>query len=145
MARKKLTYEQVKEMIEQTGCELISKEYINRNTALDLKCKCGNKFSVKLGNFLKGKNTCDICSNRGIQWNKELVKDYIVSQGSEFIEQEYINVDILMKFKCQKCDKPYDVSFYNYRKHKKFYCNDCAFEISGEKAIIYTRICRKLY
>ena len=24
---KKLTYEQVKEMIEQTGCELISKEY----------------------------------------------------------------------------------------------------------------------
>lgn len=131
---RKYTIEQVKEIIKSVNNnKLISEEYLDYNNPLDILCACGEKFSVSLRYYQKGKNTCDKCSNRGIQWNKELVKEYIFSKESEYIEQEYINVDALMKFKCQKCGDVYESSFYSFYKNEKYLCNDCSFEISGEK------------
>ncbi len=132
--KNRYTIDYVKEVIESiNGNKLLSTEYIHYDEPIDILCSCGEKYSISLRRFNAGKNTCDKCSNRGIQWNNELVKEYIISQGSEYINQKYINIDTLMEFKCQRCGETYYVSFYNYRKHNKFYCNDCSFEISGEK------------
>lgn len=59
------TYEEVKYFIEvesNSGCRLISTEYINNTQPLDLECKCGNPFTVNF-NTLKAKNRtqCGSC------------------------------------------------------------------------------------
>ena len=54
---KKLTYEYVYEFIKEKGYVLISKEYINHNSLLEIKCKdCDKIFNqtfcrFKLGNY----------------------------------------------------------------------------------------------
>lgn len=128
------TIDEVRKIIEGiNGNQLLSTKYIGSKELLNIRCVCGEKYSVSLTGFNAGKNTCDICSNRGVQWNKDLVKEYIISQGSEYIEQEYINVDTIMKFKCQNCGETYEAPFYNFRKLNKHLCNKCSFEISSEK------------
>lgn len=130
----RFTIEQVRGIIESVnGNKLLSEVYLGSKELLNIRCSCGVEYSTTLTNFNKGKNTCDICSNRGTQWNKDLVKEYIISQGSEFVEQEYINVDTLMKFKCQNCGEIYETPFYNFRKLNKHLCNKCSFEIASEK------------
>ncbi len=131
---RKFTFEQAKEIIESVNeNKLLSEEYLSYNDILKILCGCGEEFYISLRYFQKGKNTCDKCSNRGIQWNKESVQEFIISKSSEYIDQEYINVDTLMKFKCQECGEIYESSFYNYYKNQKYYCNDCAFKFSGDK------------
>ena len=60
MARKK-TYDEVKEYISEHNCELLSKEYKNSNTKLDVKCSCGNIFQVDFNTFKKGQQQCKKC------------------------------------------------------------------------------------
>lgn len=45
---RRLTYDEVKRRIEENNCILISKEYKNINTPLELQCSCGNKFHKTL-------------------------------------------------------------------------------------------------
>ena len=52
---KKLKYDEVKEIIEKEKCILISKEYINVNSILEIKCQCGDIFKTSLSSFRNNK------------------------------------------------------------------------------------------
>jgi len=58
---KSLTYEYVKEQIENNGYILISTEYINNNTNLILKCPNRHQFNMRYSDFQQGQR-CPLCS-----------------------------------------------------------------------------------
>lgn len=66
----KLTYEQVKCFIEDesnSGCKLLSKEYISNSSPLLILCSCGNEFKVSYNAFshkTKSKRKCNECSKK---------------------------------------------------------------------------------
>lgn len=67
---RKLTYKEVKHYIEvesESGCTLLSKEYKNANTNLELKCKCGDISFSSFSNVekIKGCRKCAIERNTG--------------------------------------------------------------------------------
>lgn len=96
---RRLSYEDVKRYIENDSlsqCKLISKEYKNNRTKLEIKCKCGNKFSVAFDNFKKGKTLCNECSNKiKINGNQKTHKQFILEMKN-LVGKEYI---ILEKYK----------------------------------------------
>ena len=50
----------MKDKINSTGCELISKEYKNNTTPLKVRCKCGNIFETTYQNIQKGTHQCKL-------------------------------------------------------------------------------------
>lgn len=102
---KKWNYNSVKEYIESNdGCELISKEYVNYSSKLEIKCKCGNVFLLSFNGFKnKNKHTCNACSKKGERnpnW-----------KGGK------------ISFKCEQCGKLTYQKKYDYNKHKHHYCS----------------------
>ena len=88
----RLSYEEVKYFIEfssDSGCELLSKEYVNNISKLKIKCKCGNIFSVTLNDFKnKNKRQCNDCGMQNI--SNSLMLNY--HEVKKYIEEEYIDV-----------------------------------------------------
>ena len=62
---KRLNYEEVKKRVEEQGCKLLSKEYVNKRTKLELKCKCGNTFYKTIDTF-KRQPHCKECGYKRI-------------------------------------------------------------------------------
>jgi len=60
-------YEDVKKYIEiesESGCKLISEQYIDSKTKLKIQCKCGNIFYKSLSAFKNQKKQCPSCSSK---------------------------------------------------------------------------------
>lgn len=56
-----LTYDFVKEYIEDCGYKLIDKVYINNHTKMDILCRNGHVWSTNFHNLKDNKNECPIC------------------------------------------------------------------------------------
>ena len=69
---RKYTYEEVKSFIESEGYRLISSDYQNNRTKLDIICPEGHEYKVSLHDFKAGYR-CQICSDkrRGIVERKD--------------------------------------------------------------------------
>jgi len=126
-----LTYEEVKKFIEidsQSGCELLSKEYINNRQLLEIKCKCGEPFEVSYNTFKDtGKRQCNKCSGI-INWSYKLVKQFVEldsNSGCKLISEEYADQNHKLNFEC-KCGKPFSVSFAVFNYHKQRHCDECS-------------------
>lgn len=84
----KLNYEKVKYFIEiksDSGCKLLSKEYLRNDENLIIKCKCGNEFITTYSNFVYNKKRQ--CNECGLEIKKQkFTKNY--SDIKIFIEKE---------------------------------------------------------
>lgn len=65
----KLTYNFVKQKFKDSGCALLSTEYVSANTKLDYICVCGNKSKITYGHFSTG-GLCRKCGNKKISEKK---------------------------------------------------------------------------
>lgn len=61
---KKYKIEEVREILEKDGCELISTEYLNSVSPIEIKFACGHVGVTKLRNFLQGHR----CSSLRTVW-----------------------------------------------------------------------------
>jgi len=95
--RKKLSYNYVKDYIEKEGYQLLSKEYINANTKLLLKCPEGHEYKVKFSHF-KNNRRCPIC--RKLSYN--YVKSFIEKDGYQLLSKKYTNSRSNLLIKCPK-------------------------------------------
>jgi len=68
----KLSFEYVDNYIKEHNCTLLSTEYINIDSPLDIRCECGNPFTTTFFRFKDGKTLCDECAS--IIRNKKLTK-----------------------------------------------------------------------
>lgn len=99
---KKYSYQEVKNIIEiesNSGCKLISKEYTNNITKLDILCFCGNEFKTDLVHFLyQNKQHCDNCG--GVNRSKKRkykyihIKEQVKNRGINLLttENEYKSI-----------------------------------------------------
>jgi len=133
----KSTYEEVKYFIEigsNSGCKLniTKEEYVNAKQKVRINCKCGEEFITDYNNFLhQNKRQCNKCSNQ-IQWNYEMVKNYIEvesNSGCKLITKitEYKNTSQKLLILCGCGENEFSTSFENFKskvKHKQ-YCDKC--------------------
>ena len=140
--KSKIPYEEIKNYIEiesKSGCELITSKdkYVDTNTDVDIKCKCGNYFQTTFHQFKSEqskKRQCDECGNkaRGIKLSKpyEEVKYIIESKGCKLITtiDNYNNVNSILNIECN-CGNPFETSFsvFNREIGAKNKCDECTF------------------
>ena len=60
----KIGYQEVKDFIENNGCELISTKYINCYTKLKIKCPCGEIFEARFRDFKRSQFRCSKCGHK---------------------------------------------------------------------------------
>lgn len=128
---RKFTLEEVKEYVSSFGYTFLSDEYKGSNFKYDFKCPCGKIYSTKYGHFREG-HRCPSCTNKKNQEkNKksyEEVKNAFESVGFELLEQEYINAQTKMKYKCS-CGSFGEVSYnqltVRIKRNKRNGCANC--------------------
>lgn len=104
---KKLTYEYVKNFIEEQGYFLLSDEYINSSTHLIVQCSNGHKpYPVTFNNFKRNRR-CPECANiiRGNtrRLSMENLEEYMSTcEGYELLSETYQNNSLPLLFKCPK-------------------------------------------
>ena len=97
----RLTYEYVKDYIEKFGYELLSKEYIDNQTKLLVRCPCGHEYEVRYASFQQGRR-CKTCRDNKYRTSYEDVKNFIESIGYELLSDEYKNENKKIKVRCNK-------------------------------------------
>lgn len=120
-------YEDVKKFIEvesESGCKLLSEEYIDNHKPLHIKCSCGNDFYRALAEF-KGRKLyrCHICTGASVKPTFDMVKRDLLSHGIELFEVEYINQNTKMKIK-YPCGFEVARDYANIRK-SNYKCPHC--------------------
>ena len=106
---KRMTYDEVKYFIEiesNSGCELLSKEYLGVDKNLKLKCPCGEEFYSALSNFRRNKHKkCNKCIAESLRkYSLEDVKVILYNNNFTMInEAEYKNASSTFTYKCLVC------------------------------------------
>lgn len=109
------TYEEVKKYIEKdsnSGCKLLSTEYINNQIPLDIQCKCGKIFHPNYNSFKGGQIECPKCSKEKIaqkylKTNEQFLKEVEEQVGNEytFLEEYKGNkTKIKVRHNCEECN-----------------------------------------
>jgi hypothetical protein len=131
---KKLTYEPVKEQIENEGYKLLSKEYKNAFTKLKVKCPVGHEYKVTWNCFQQGKR-CPECVG-GVKLSYDYVKEYIEKEGFELVSDEYKNKETYLLI---KCSKGHVVSRKWYVFQQNPICPECVFneKVSKPENILF--------
>jgi len=109
----KYTYEYVKNYIESFDYTLLSDTYKSNRTKLLVKCDKGHEYGVTLGNFKAGYR-CPECL--GVKRNTyEYVKQYIESDGSVLLSDNYTNNRVKLVVECSK-HHIYKIRFNNFQQ-----------------------------
>lgn len=131
MAHKKHDYEYVKNVIHTGGDTLISKEYINNKTHLDIQCsKCNNVYKITFTKYSIG-TRCRTCSmkNAGIKQrtNETEVRNTLEENGDKLLELYFVKGGPRIKFECTNCNKHFNSTYYNYKKRIGCPCKNIQF------------------
>lgn len=115
------TFDKVFNEVANKDCKLITKEYKNNKQILEIECSCGEIFSVRWSDFLKGQNKCKCCTGNKLRYSD--VKKYVESKGCTLISEKYENHSSKLDIKC-KCGNHMNVSFNAFRKGNGI-CHNC--------------------
>ncbi len=127
---KKLTFKYVKQYFEDHDCELFETEYINAQTKMRYRCKCGNKdCKIKFNNFQQ-KQRCMECSGSK-KLTFEFIKQYFEEHDCKLLATEYINNYTLMEYECECRNSDCKISFSNFKKGKR--CMKCGIKKTSGK------------
>lgn len=103
---KKLSYEEVKNYIESKGCKLISKEYKNCDTKIDIQCKCGKIYQRRFYNFKVGFIQCPDCYRKETSKRVAIPKEEIIKRlktaGYKLIDSQLKGGDQEITILCDK-------------------------------------------
>jgi len=127
----KLTFEEVKSNIDNIeGYKLLSKEYINNRTKLDiLHEECGRTFPMTYDGFHGRKNRCPHCANEHRNDNNKYtfkeVKSYIENDGHYILmTEEYKNYRQELLVFHKDCNKKFKTNFDRF-KNQGYRCPHC--------------------
>jgi len=142
----KYSYNEVKNMFKDKGCELLSKEYKRTHDVLDYKCNCGSFAKIRLSHFLSGQRCkkCGIIKMTGEnnpRYNFNLSDEDRISRR-KIPENEIWRKEVYTKYDytCQKCMKRgcklNAHHIQNYSTHKEL-----RFDV--ENGIVFCEKCHK--
>lgn len=123
------SYQEVYDYIKSTGCELISKEYKNSSSILDIKCVCGKIFKRKFTIFRSSNSQkCDDCGHHTQVTSRLLgineVRKDVESKGCKLVSTEYKKLNQKLDLIC-KCGRPFKISYLSIRHQNSQDCPTC--------------------
>jgi len=137
----KWTIEEIKRICKEHDIECLEKEYVNNNTKMRFKCKCGNEYEARWSDVTRNKQRqCPECSLKNKAEKQKLdfneIKRICKEHGVECLEEEYINAKTKMRFKC-KCGNEYKTQWKGVTRFNQWQCPECSGKTSkGEKYAI---------
>lgn len=121
----KLTYEFVKEQIEKVGYTLISTEYIDARSKLNVCCDKGHNYFVTYSSFKSG-HRCLKCSHIKNGEEKRLSYEYVKSEFEKFgytlLSKEYVTAHSKLECICDKGHTNF-IKYNNFKNGKR--CMAC--------------------
>ena len=129
----KHSIDEVKKYFESHGLSLVSTEYVNANTPLMFRCKCGGLGYINFHNFKNGGQTprcnkCDLENRRIIpsrfRLSLEHVKSYFSKYSAELLTTEYKNTRQKLQFRCS-CGNKHEMSVDSLRLGNIPQCREC--------------------
>ena len=109
---KKLTFEEVKKYIENHGYTLLSTEYKNNKTKINIKCPKGHIFDMKFNSFKSGVRCPVCCGNQKLSY--EYVKKYIENYEYKLLSKSYKNNRTKLEVMCPE-GHIFSVRFNNFK------------------------------
>lgn len=135
----KFKIEEVETFIKKNSeCKLLEDKYIDINTQMQFKCKCGNIFITTFNKFkYKNKRQCDICGYKirteKLKLDIKYVKKFVDSNSRcKLISTEYLNSRTPMKFECQ-CGEIFETTFNSFNNQNQRQCTTCGIKIRADK------------
>lgn len=137
---KKLTYEYISDyVINNSNCELISKDYKGVDFNLEFKCECGEIFKRSFYNFRKYEKRCPICREKQRSLDMALdfdyVKNYIETKGAKLLSDKYENAKTKLNIQC-RCGTKFKANFDKIKFRDKIRCNVCSKKTSNPELVI---------
>lgn len=136
----RMDFEQVKKIINENGCEYINGDYINNQSKLYLKCKCGNYFYKDFSHFKRGQTSCKDCSHKRLKESKII---YTKEKAIKILEEKGITLlseykDSKTNIKCKCKNNHIFETKLSYVLYNKFGCLECSKNFhKGENANHY--------
>ena len=96
----KLTYEYVEQQFEEEGYEMISTEYKNANTKLEVRCPKGHEWETTYAHFYDGKRCPHCKTSKGENKVKEIL--------------EKLDIEYIQQYKFDDCKVTYRMLFDFY-------------------------------
>lgn len=133
----KLDYDTIKRNIEIEGYKLISKDYKNSKTKLEIKCpNCKNTFMMTYSNFHTNKQRCPKCGREKQYKNQKLTYKYIkneIEKDKKYIllSKEYNGCWEDLKIKCLTHNFIFYKNWHEFQQGKR--CPKCSNEQRIEK------------
>ena len=133
MGRKKKSIEEIRQFFEKEGYELLSTEYVNKNTKLEYICPKGHKHSISWDNFSHGRR-CPECAMK-IRKSKlkipyDEIKQAFELEGYILLSTEYINNSSQLEYICPKGHK-HSTNWDNFKQGRR--CPECGIETVKSK------------
>ena len=113
---KKLLYNDVKEYFEKEGYTLLSTEYKNNCSKLNVLCPNKHNTFISFKNFKKG-HRCIICAKK-LKYEYNDVKEYFEKEGYTLLSTEYKNNKQLLDVKCPH-NNLWKITFNKFKNNKK--------------------------
>ena len=126
-----LNLDTVKTYIESYGDTLISNDYINSDSLLEIKCnKCGQNFKMSFHTYKRGSRCglCNVSHKKTIEEVKELIE---ISNDDKLISKDYKNCISKMDIQCGTCNNIFKMTYSQYRQGNR--CPKCSAQSTIEK------------
>ncbi|MEM4995006.1 hypothetical protein WKH56_20790 [Priestia sp. SB1] len=135
----RLGYDFVNKYISDSGCKLVSTEYVNTKSKLDIICHCGEPFKKSFEKFKKSKS-CVACSYKKISdsqtFTYEEVKSFVENNSNcKLLSESYMSIELRLKFECE-CGNPFSTTFSSFKHSNQRYCKTCTKSQSKGEFII---------
>ena len=130
----KFTYEKVKEVFVNAGCELLELKYENNNTPMAYRCSCGNVGKIRFTDFREGVRCIKCLAQKNSELHqtpKETLAIFCESKGCKLVNNWLQNGRTRIKYIC-KCGREAEAYWTNFRKFPN--CKVCGSDkIRGDK------------
>lgn len=127
---KKLSYEYVKQYIENEGYILLSDSYISNSIKLKMICPCGHECEISFGNFKDRNRRCSKCyGNKKL--NKQEIEEMLLSEGYTLIS-DYKNANTKILLLCPKGHQ-WDTTWGKFQSKRR--CPYCSGKFNNHKTI----------
>ena len=101
-SRKKVNYEQVKAAVNEAGYKLISKEYKNQHSKIEVECINGHRTTTNWKRFskkIKAQHGCRKCVADPKKFTYEYVKEKIEESGCKLLSKTYKDIKSKLELK----------------------------------------------
>ena len=119
---------------ENSECQTISTEYVNYNTKMKFRCKCGEVFETSFAKFKdRNKKQCNNCGrrleNENTRFTIDGVKHYVLQNSNcILLSVEYLDNKSKLDFQCE-CGNKFKVPFEKFKDRNRRQCKTCGIEL----------------